>query len=77
MMKVKVHDNGSAFCVTVNGLIVSAHSSLGDAWRHIAWMHRVASQEFVVGDKEVPVAEWLENGIKYGYLDKDAGFKYC
>jgi hypothetical protein len=77
MMKVKVIDNGSAFCVTVNGLIVSAHNSLGNAWRHIAWMYCVASQNFVVGDKEIPAKEWLETGKRMGYLDEDAGFRYC
>ena len=75
-MKVKVIDNGSAFCVTVNGLIVSAHNSLGGAWNHICWMYVVASQNFVVGDKEIPVKEWRETGIKMGYLDEDAGYRY-
>ena len=75
MMKVKIYDNGAAFCVTVNGLIVEAFSTLGAAWNHIAWMYRVASQQFVVGDKEIPVKDWLESGIKYGYLEEDAGYR--
>lgn len=74
MMKVKVYDNGAAYCVTVNELIVSAHNSLGGAWNHIAWMYRVASQEFVVGDKEIPVKDWIEAGIENGYLDENVGY---
>lgn len=75
MMKVKVYDNGAAFCVTVNGLIVEAYNSLAGAWNHIAWMYRVASQQFVVGDKEVPVKEWIETGIKMGFFEENIGFK--
>ena len=74
---VKVIDNGSAFCVSMNGITVSAHNSLGGAWNHIAWMYRVASQNFTVGDKKIPVKEWLENGIKFGWLEENAGFRYC
>ena len=75
MTKVKVYDNGAAFCVTVNGIIVDAFNSLAGAWNRIAWMYRVAQQEFVVGDKEVPVKEWVEGAIKMGFLDENAGFK--
>lgn len=73
--KVEIYDNGAAFCVTVNGTIVDAFSTLGAAWNRIAWMHRVASQDFVVGHNEIPVKEWLEGAIKMGFLDADAGFK--
>ena len=76
MRKVKVIDNGSAFCVTVDGMIVSAHNSLGGAWNHIAWMHRVANQRFVIGDKEVPVKDWLEAGIRNGFLEDEVGYRY-
>lgn len=72
---VKVYDNGAAFCVTVNGIIVEAFNSLGSAWNHIAWMYVVASQDFVVGDKEIPVKEWLDAGKKYGWLEDTAGFR--
>lgn len=74
MMNVTVYDNGACFMVCVNGLMTCGFSSLGQAWNHIAWMHRVASQKFTVGKNEVPVEEWLENGIKSGFLEKDAGF---
>ena len=69
MTNVKIYDNGAAFCVTVNGLIVEAKSTLGDAWRHIQWMYEIASQEFTVGDKKTYVRDWLDGMKKAGYLD--------
>lgn len=68
-MNVEIQDNGSAFIIVVNGLITSHHSSLGDAWRHVQWMYRVASQKFTVGKKEIPVTEWLEHMVAIGYLE--------
>ena len=73
MQNVDIHDNGAAFCITVDGLIVDAKSSLGDAWRHIKWMHQVASQQFTVGKKKTPVKQWIDDMIKFGYLDKHDG----
>jgi len=69
MMNVRIMDNGSAYVVSVNGLITSAHNSLGNAWKHIEWMYQVASQKFTVGEKEVPVTEWIAGMRKAGYLD--------
>lgn len=69
MMNVRVYDNGAAFCVTVNGLITSAHNTLGGAWRQIEWMYAVASQRFTVGKEETPVKEWVDKMHKAGYLD--------
>lgn len=69
MANVKVVDNGAAFLVTVDGLVTSAHSSLGGAWRHIEWMYAVASQRFTVGDSKTPVKEWINGMHKAGYLD--------
>ena len=69
MSNVKIHDNGAAFCIMVDGLIVQTCSSLGDAWRHIEWMYRVASQKFTVGEKRAPVMEWISGMRKAGYLD--------
>lgn len=68
MANVKIHDNGAAFCIMVDGLIVHACNSLGDAWRHIEWMYRIASQKFTVGEKRVPVVEWISGMKKAGYL---------
>ena len=68
MRNVSVKDNGSAFIVTLDGMIVSAHNTLGDAWRHIEWMYAVASQRFTVGKDEVPVKEWINGMHKQGYL---------
>lgn len=69
-MNITVYDNGAAYMVEVDGLIVKACSSLGDAWRHIQWMFEVASQEFTVGQKRVPVRQWLVGMMKAGYLDE-------
>ncbi len=69
MANVRIYDNGAAFCVMVDGLITSAHNSLGGAWRHIEWMYAVASQRFTVGEKETPVKEWINGMHKAGYLD--------
>lgn len=69
MSNVRIQDNGAAFLVCVDGLITSAHNSLGGAWRHIEWMYAVASQRFTVGEKETPVREWLQGMHKAGYLD--------
>jgi hypothetical protein len=68
-MNVNIRDNGAAFCVTVNGMIVVAKNSLGDAWRHIQWMYEIACQDFTVGDKETPVKQWLKGMMIAGYLD--------
>ena len=70
MMNVRIHDNGAAYMITVNGLIVHHTNSLGGAWKHIEWMFAVASQEFTVGDKELPVREWLDHKHAIGFLDK-------
>ncbi len=69
MPNVTIYDNGACFMIQVNGLSVKPCSSLGDAWRHIEWMHRVASQKFTVGKKEIPVTEWIDGMKKAGYLD--------
>lgn len=70
MMKVTIYDNGAAFLIRVNGLTVKACNSLGDAWRHIEWMYRIESQQFVVGKNEVPVKEWLDHMYAIGYLER-------
>lgn len=69
MQNVRVMDNGAAFLVTVDGLIASAHSTLGGAWRQIEWMYAVASQRFTVGESKTPVREWVNNMHRLGYLD--------
>lgn len=66
---VTIHDNGACFMIQVNGLQVKACSSLGEAWKHIVWMHRVASQQFTVGKEEIPVTDWIDRMKKAGYLD--------
>ena len=74
MANVDIWDNGACFMVTVDGLCVEGFSTLGLAWNHIAWMHRVASQEFTCGKKAVPVREWLEHMVAIGFMESDAGY---
>lgn len=69
MNNITIFDNGAAFMVQVNGTICHACNSLGDAWRHIVWMYRVASQQFTVGKNKIPVTEWIEKMQYLGYLD--------
>jgi hypothetical protein len=69
MGNVRITDNGSAYMISVNGLIVTYKSTLGDAWRHIVWMHQVASQEFTVGENQLPVKEWIEHMKAVGFIE--------
>lgn len=69
LQNVRIHDNGAAFLVTVDGMITSAHNSLGGAWRHIEWMYRIAQQNFTVGEARTPVKEWLAGMKKAGWMD--------
>lgn len=69
MNNITIYDNGAAFMICVNGTITHACNSLGDAWRHIIWMYRVASQKFTVGKDKIPVKDWMRNMYKAGYLD--------
>lgn len=73
MLNVDIYDNGAAFMITVNGVIVEGFSTLGKAWNHIAWMHKVATQEFTVGKNKVPVQEWIEHMVRIGFMDSDCG----
>ena len=69
MLNVTIHDNGSGFCIDVDGLTVLVESSLGNAWRHIKWMYEVASQKFTVGKEKMPVRDWIRRMKCAGYLD--------
>ena len=71
LMNISIYDNGAAFLIRVNGLTVSAHNSLADAWRHIIWMYRIESQNFTVGKNAVPVTQWIEGMKLAGYIDDD------
>ena len=73
MLNIDIYDNGAGFMVTVNGMIVEGFSTLGAAWNHIAWMHKVASQEFTVGKKNVPVKDWIEHMVAIGFMESDCG----
>lgn len=69
MANVRIHDNGAAYMITVDGMIVHAANSLGNAWRHIEWMYRIAQQRFTVGEKQTPVKEWLRGMYRAGFMD--------
>ena len=79
MVNITIHDNGAAFMICADGLIVHSCNSLGNVWRHIVWMYRVASQKFTIGKEKIPVQKWMYKMYKQGYLDdKDTAnmFKY-
>lgn len=69
MNNITIYDNGAAYCICVNGTIVHTENSLGNAWRHIIWMYRVASQKFTVGKNRIPVLNWIKKMYDIGYLD--------
>lgn len=71
---VRVEDNGEAFLVVINKgteqrFVVCSFGTIAEAWEHIEWMYLIENQEFTVGKKNIPVAEWVEGMKKMGYLD--------
>ena len=71
---VRVEDNGSVYLLVLNKgteqrLVIGAFVSLGQAWEQIEWMYRIETQEFTVGEKKIPVTDWVEGMKKAGYLD--------
>ena len=69
-MNVKINDNGAAFLIEVDGLIVGHFSSLGAAWEHIVWMYMIASQKFTVGKNRVPIKDWIQKMTELGWIDQ-------
>ena len=72
---VSIEDNGACYLIVINKgtserFVVRAFYTLGDAWRHIEWMYRIESQEFTVGKKQIPVADWIDGMMKAGYIDE-------
>lgn len=68
MHNVRIHDNGAAFMIMVDGLIVTGFNSLGGAWKHIEWMWAVAQQDFTVGSDEIHVKRWIDHMKKQGFM---------
>ena len=73
-INVSIDDNGSAFLLVMSNdseqrFVMSAHQTLGDAWRQIYWLYQIESQEFTVGKKEIPVTEWIKGMKQAGYLE--------
>jgi len=69
MTNVTISDSGSGYIILVDGLIVAWKTTLGEAWKHLVWMHRVAGQSFTVGNGKTPVKIWIERMIQIGYLN--------
>ena len=73
-MNVRIEDNGAAFFLVISNrseqrFVISAHNTLGDAWRAIKWLYQIESQEFTIGNKEVPVKEWIKGMEQAGYKE--------
>lgn len=73
-INVRIDDNGSAFLLVIsNGseqrFVIGAFNTLGEAWKHIEWLYQIESQEFTVGDKEIPVKEWIAGMKQAGYIE--------
>ena len=71
---VSIEDNGAVFLVVIargteQRFTVSAFNTLSGAWKHIEWMYKIETQEFTVGNKMIPVTDWIEGMKKAGYLD--------
>lgn len=72
---VRIDDNGAVFLIVVENenlqrFVVCAFQSLGDAWRHIVWLYRIESQEFTVGEKHIPVQQWIKSMTENGFLNE-------
>ena len=70
LVNVTIKDYGAGYWIMADGLVVTTQNSLGNAWRHIQWMYEVASQEFTVGPKKIPVKDWLAGMMYAGFMDK-------
>lgn len=71
---ISVDDNGAAFLLVINKgtdqrFVIDAFNTLGKAWEKIKFLYRIESQEFTVGKKNIPVAQWVEGMEKAGYID--------
>lgn len=71
---VSIDDNGAGYLIVINKgtserFVVCALNTLGEAWRHIEWMYRIESQEFTVGEKQIPVTDWIAGMMVAGYID--------
>lgn len=71
---VNIEDNGAGYLVVIGKgteqrFVIGAFSTLGRAWEHIEFLYKIESQEFTVGDKMIPVSEWVDGMKKVGFLD--------
>lgn len=73
-INISIDDNGAAFLLVMSNdseqrFVISAHETLGDAWRKIYWLYKIESQDFTVGKKEIPVTEWTKKMKQAGYIE--------
>ena len=73
-INVRIEDNGAAFLLVINNnseqrFVISTHRTLSDAWNKICWLYQIESQDFTVGKKEIPVAEWIKGMKQAGYIE--------
>lgn len=73
---VSIEDNGAGFLIVINKgtsdrFVVASFNTLGDAWRHIEWLYKIESQEFIVSTEgsNIPVKEWISCMKSIGYLE--------
>ena len=74
-INVRIEVNGAAFLLVINNnseerFIISTHSTFGEAWRQIYRLYQIESQQFTVGEKEIPVTEWIKGMKQAGYIDE-------
>lgn len=71
---VSIDDNGASFLIVINKgtdnrFVVATFNTLGEAWKYIEWLYKIETQEFTVGDKNIPIEQWIEGMRKAGYLE--------
>lgn len=56
--------------LSADGLICARFDTYGEAWKHAAWMHKAAGQEFTIEGQ--PAEEWFDEMDRRKLLDKRA-----
>ena len=71
---ISVEDNGACYLIVINAgtkdrLVINTFNTLGGAWRSIKSMYEIETQEFTVGEKNIPVQQWISGMKQAGYLE--------
>lgn len=56
--------------LSADGLICARFDTYGEAWKHAAWMHKAAGQEFTIEGQAAE--EWFDEMDRRKLLDKRA-----